>query len=147
MHLHVDDDGFVRAPTGLVYRRLTHVAAWPQWWPRTSVDLREADGDQHATISARPALGRRLRLSARLHGWRHDQGFALELRGDVAGHAEFWLEPATGGVVVHHLLLADTDHPTPLRLLADYRRWVRAGLWGVKDALELEVRTGAGSPP
>lgn len=148
MDLHVDDDGFVRAPTPLVYRRLTDVRSWPTWWPGTAVEERPAvDGDEAVLIGWRGGPGRRVRVHARLHRWRHDEGFALDLRGDVEGHAEFWLEPAHHGTVVHHLLIGRTDHPAPVRLHADYRRAIRRGLWACKDVLELEVRTGAGLVP
>lgn len=148
MELHVDDDGFVRAPAPLVYRRVTDVLAWDRWWPQLSVAPREAAGpDQVVAVELRPAPGRRLRYDARLHGWRHDAGFSLALSGDVRGHAEFWLEPGWGGTVVHHLLIGATDHPRPLQVLADYRRVLRRGLWACKDRLELEVRTGAGAAP
>jgi hypothetical protein len=146
--LHVDDDGFVRAPVDLVYRRLTHVLGWPTWWPAVHVEARPPDsGDEVVALELHPARARRVRLTARLHGWRHDQGFALALRGPIEGHAEFWLEPGWGGVVVHHLLIARATVPDPLRLHADYRRVLRRGLWGLKDVLELEVRTSVGAPP
>ncbi len=93
------------------------------------------------------APGRRVRLTARLHGWRLDAGFALELRGDLDGRAEFWLEPGYGGTVVHHLVIATTTHPRPLEVHTDHRRALRRGLWALKDLLELEVRTGAGLLP
>lgn len=148
MDLHVDDDGFVRAPSPLVYRRLTDVRGWPAWWRGVAVEARPPrDGDEVVAIELRGAPLRRVRLDARLHGWRHDQGFSLDLRGEITGHAEFWLEPTHHGTVVHHLLIARTDHPAPARLLADYRRSIRRGLWDLKDALELEVRTGAGLHP
>ena len=148
MDLHVDDDGFVRAPAPLVYRRLTDVAGWDRWWPQLAVVPRQASGaDEVVALELQPAPARRLRCDARLHGWRHDAGFALALTGDVRGHAEFWLEPGWGGTVVHHLLIGATDHPRPLQVLADYRRVLRRGLWACKDRLELEVRTGAGATP
>lgn len=148
MDLHVDDDGFVRAPAALVYRRLTDVAAWDAWWPQLDVTPRPDRGpDEVVTFELRPAAGRRLRYDARLHGWRHDAGFSLALEGDVRGHAEFWLEPGWGGTVVHHLLVGATSDPRPAQVLADYRRVLRRGLWACKDRLELEVRTGAGASP
>ncbi len=148
MQLHVDDDGFLRAPAALTYRRLTDVAGWDGWWPGLAVTpLPERLPDEVVAFELRPAPGRRLRCTARLHGWRHDAGFSLELAGDLRGHAEFWLEPGWGGTVVHHLLVGATDHPQPLQVLADYRRVLRRGLWACKDRLELEVRTGAGALP
>lgn len=157
MELHVDDDGFVRAPAELVYRRLTHVAAWPTWWsgtvvrplaPERAPDAAPgADPDECWAIELRGAPLRRVRVAARLHGWRHEQGFAMALRGDVEGHAEFWLEPGFGGTVVHHLLIGRTELAHPLRVYRDYRRAVRRGLWGCKDLLQLEARTSAGLVP
>jgi hypothetical protein len=155
--LHIDDDGFVRAPAPLVYRRLTHVLAWPQWWPGTEVVERPrelapdavagADPDEVVGLELVGAPGRRVRLTGRLHAWRLDAGFSLDLRGDIEGHAEFWLEPGWGGTVIHHLVIASTSHPRPLTVHADYRRALRRGLWALKDLLELEVRTGAGLLP
>lgn len=148
MELYVDDAGFVRAPAPLVYRRLTHVAAWPEWWPGARV--RRADRTEAGEtwgVELRGARGRRLRYELRPHGWRHEHGFLLALRGDVAGSAEFWLEPTHGGTVVHHLLVATTDLPRPVRVLTDHRRAVRRGLWGLKDTVQLEARTSIGLAP
>lgn len=155
--VHIDDDGFVRAPAPLVYRRLTDVRAWPTWWPGVEVEARPSEHgpdadrgdppDEMVALSLAGAPGRRLRLTARLHRWRLDTGFALALRGDVDGHAEFWLEPGWGGTVVHHLVVAATGHSRPLAVHADYRRALRRGLWALKDLLELEVRTGVGLRP
>jgi hypothetical protein len=151
VELHVDDDGFVRAPAPLVYRRLTHVASWPSWWRGVTTaplpPAADAPGDERWLLELRGAPLRRLRLAARLHGWRHEHGFALALSGDVDGHAEFWLEPGWGGTVVHHLLVARTAHPKPLQVHRDYRRSLRRGLWGLKDLLHLEARTTAGLAP
>jgi hypothetical protein len=155
--LHVDDDGFVRAPADLVYRRLTHVAAWPTWWSGLRVrplppepDPEAAPGaplDERWALELRGAPLRRVRVAARLHGWRHERGFSLALSGDVEGHAEFWLEPDFGGTVVHHLLIGRTAQPHPLRVYRDYRRALRRGLWGLKDLLHVEARTSAGLTP
>ncbi|MEX0834688.1 MAG: hypothetical protein WD010_01255 [Nitriliruptor sp.] len=155
--IHVDDDGFVRAPAPLVYRRLTHVLAWPQWWPGVRVEQRPpelapgapagAEPDEVVALELAGAPGRRVRLTARLHDWRLDAGFALDLRGDLEGRAEFWLEPGYGGTVIHHLVIATSAHPRPLEVHTDHRRALRRGLWALKDLLELEVRTGAGLLP
>jgi uncharacterized protein YndB with AHSA1/START domain len=159
--MFVDDDGFVRAPAELVYRRLTHVEAWPSWWPGIEVRRLPAELGPDAgpraepddepgecwAIELRGAPLRRVRLAARSHGWRHERGFSLALRGDVEGRAEFWLEPAHGGTVVHHVLIGRTDLARPLDVYRDYRRALRRGLWGLKDQLHLEVRTSVGLEP
>ena len=148
MDLHLDDAGFVRAPRPLVYRRITHVANWPFWWPGARVSAAPSvGGDEVWNLEFRGAVGRRLRLAARTHTWRHEHGFSLALAGDVDGAAEFWLEAVGGGTVVHHLVVGRTDVPHPLRVLADYRRALRRGLWGFKDALHVEMRTSAGLVP
>jgi hypothetical protein len=143
--LFADDAGFVRAPVALVYRRLTHVGAWPSWWDGVRVrSLPPGAGDEVWAIEFRGARLRRVRVAARCHGWRFNGGFTQSLQGDLDGRSEFWLEPTHGGTVVHHVLVATSRQPRPLTVLADHRRAVRRGLWGLKEALELEVRTAVG---
>ena len=150
MELFVDDAGFVRAPAWLTYRRLANVAAWPAWWRGARVRAMPAgaDGDAWALELAGARL-RRLRLAIRPHDWRRDIGFVLDVTGNVAGRAEFWLEDAYGGTVVHHVLAGRSagDHRRGSWILEDYRRAIRRGLWGLKDALQLEARTSAGLDP
>jgi hypothetical protein len=146
--LHADDQAFVRAPEALIYRRLTHVAAWPSWWSGCRVEaLPPTGGGERWAIGLRAAPGRWLRLAVRPHSWRHDLGVVLALDGDLVGRAEFWLEPTHGGTVVHHLLVATTPLPRPLRVLEVHRRAVRRGLWGLKDVLQLEARSSVGLQP
>jgi hypothetical protein len=138
VELHVDDDGFVRAEAPRVYRRLTDIGAWDGWWP----GLRSLAVDAPVEawrLDLRPAPTRRLRLVARPRDWRLDTGFVLDLEGDLTGRAEFWLEPGWGGTVVHHLLTATTPRRRPLRVLEDYRRVLRRGLWAFKDLVQAEV--------
>jgi hypothetical protein len=143
--LFADDAGFVRAPVALVYRRLTHMGAWPSWWDGVRVRaLPDVDGDEVWAIEFRGARARRVRVAARCHGWRFNGGFTQTLRGDLEGRSEFWLEPTHGGTVVHHVLVATSPVARPTSVLADHRRAVRRGLWGLKEALELEVRTAVG---
>jgi hypothetical protein len=85
--------------------------------------------------------------TVRPYGWRHDLGVVLALAGDLEGRGELWLEPTGGGTVVHHVLTATTPLPRPARVLADHRRAVRTGLWGLKDLLQAEVRTVGGLVP
>lgn len=136
--LHVDDDGFVRAPAADCYGVLTHVAAWPTWWPGTRVADRS--GKDHFAVTIGRGL-RRTRLDVRAHGWRHERGFRLAVTGDLTGDVEFWLEEGWGGTVVHHLATLAGRRPGVHRR---YRRWARRGLWGVKDAVqEAELEAGA----
>lgn len=150
MKLHVDDDAFIRAPVSLVYPRLTDVAAWPGWWPGVgtapAAPVSDVEERWHVSFRAR-ALRRPLRVVAIPGRWRHDAGFRMELTGDVTGWSEFWLEDAFGGTVVHHLLVATTDRPRPVRVLHDYRVVLRRGLWRLKDDLQREVRAGLGVAP
>jgi hypothetical protein len=148
VQLFADDAGFVRAPVALVYRRLTHVGAWPAWWDGVRVRaLPSVAGDEVWAIEFRGARLRRVRVAARCHGWRFNGGFTQSLRGDLEGRSEFWLEPSHGGTVVHHVLVATSRAPRPATVLADHRRAVRRGLWGLKEAVELEVRTAVGLTP
>ena len=136
--LHVDDDGYVRGAPADCYRVLTDVATWPQWWPRTRVQ-QGTDADRHRiTIGRWPAA---LRLDVRGHGWRHERGFRLAVTGDLIGEVEFWLEPGWDGTVVHHLATLSGGRSRSHRR---YRRWVRRGLWGVKDHVQAAA-LGAGA--
>lgn len=90
---------------------------------------------------------RRLGFVADVHGWRPDRGFHLALDGDLLGRAEFWLEAAYGGTVVHHILVATTARRRPVRVLRTYRLVLRAGMWRLKDDLQSVVREQAGLAP
>jgi hypothetical protein len=145
--LHVDDDGFVRAPAPLVYRRLTDVGSWPRWWRGCTVrPLPDPDGAETWAVTWRRDPVRGLRMGMQPHHYRHEHGFKLSITGDVAGEAEFWLEPTAGGTVVHHLLIATTTG-RPVPTLVTYRAVLRRGLWGLKDGLQTEVRTAIGLHP
>lgn len=148
---HIDDAAFIRAPAPLVYRRLSDLDRWPVWWAGCRVrplapTLDEAAGERFAVELDRGWL-QRLRLCVQPTGWRHDEGFELLLGGDVRGRAEFWLEPTHGGTLVHHLAGFRSPLPRSRGVVLDYRRAIRRGLWGCKDALQLEARTSAGLQP
>lgn len=148
MELHVDDDAFVRAPVGLVYRRLTDIGGWSDWWPGVrTTPSRPADGAETWSLVLARRPWRRLRVEAAPHQWRHDAGFRCTLTGDLDGWSEFWLEELGGGTVVHHLLVAATGRRRPRRVLEDYRAVVRRGLWAFKDRTQTEVRAEAGLTP
>lgn len=146
--LFADDATFVRAPESLVYRRLTDLAAWPTWWPGCEVTpVPSPPGAERFAVRLAIGRGRRLACMVRPHGWRHDLGVVLALTGDLDGRGELWLEPTGGGTIVHHVLAATTPRAQPVRVLAAYRRAVRVGLWGLKDLLQVEVRTSVGLLP
>lgn len=132
MDLHVDDDGFVRAPAADCYPVLTHLAAWPEWWPGTRVATRPGEDHHRVTVGRGPG---RLALEVRGHDWRHDAGFHLTVDGTLNGEVEFWLEPGWDGTVVHHLATLRGRR----RDLGRYRRWARAGLFGIKDRVQAAV--------
>lgn len=149
--LYVEDDGFVRAPAGLVYRRLTDLGRWGTWWPKvTTTPMADGTGREVWAVDLRRDRLRGLRVAAWPHTFRHDAGFLLGLTGDVVGEAEFWLEPVpghgAGGTVVHHLLRAESTGPV-LPTLRTYRTVLRRGFWGLKDAVQTEVRTAVGLQP
>lgn len=116
-------------PEARVYPVLTHVAAWPRFWPRTRVTA--LGDDRFELVLGRPPRRLRLRLAA--GAWRHDAGFTMRLGGDLVGRWEIWLDPTAAGTVVHHVLDA---RGATARLLPRFRGWVRGGLWGLKDELE-----------
>lgn len=145
MELHVDDDGFVRAPAPLVYRRLTDIGGYGDWWPGLRTTRLEGP-DETWRLRLRDGLIR-IEVTAVPGAWRLDTGFVLTLSGDLEGRAEFWLERIGGGTTVHHLLVAETTRRRPLRTLRAYRRVLRRGLWAFKDLLQAEVRAEAGLHP
>lgn len=145
--LHVDDDGFVRAPAGLVYRRLTDIGRWPTWWQGVrTTPMDDGTGREVWALEFARDRFRGLRVAAWPHTYRHEAGFKLSLTGDLVGDAEFWLEPTHGGTVVHHLVVAEPTN-RPRSTLATYRAVARRGLWGIKDAVQTEVRTAVGLQP
>lgn len=154
MQLHVDDDGFVRAPAPRVYARLTDLGGWADWWPGVRATAIRSPGraGRWALELADGSLSGRLRplrVAARPRGWRPQVGFVLDLSGDLRGWSEFWLEPGHGGTVVHHVLQATPAPagPTPTAVHRRYRRWLRRGLWSLRDDLHAEARADAGLTP
>lgn len=135
--VHVDDDGFVRAPRGLAYRVLTDLGQWPTFWPGCRVAAR---GDAFEVLLRPDRWSRPLPLVLRPHAWRHDEGFAVDVDGALRGRGEFWLEAGWGGTVVHHLLAAEVVSGRPHRVLPAYRAALRRGLCGLKDSLQSDVR-------
>ena len=146
--LHLDDDGFVRAPVPLVYRRITDIGAWGEWWPGVKVNARSEPGEaERFDLTFRSRWPRRaLRIEIRPHSWQHHDRFSFEYRGALVGEGQWWLEPGWGGTVVHHWFVGYSELRHPLRALSIYRCAVRRGLWGFKDEVQSLVRTQAGRP-
>lgn len=155
MRLDIDDAGHVGAPVWLVWRRLTDIAAWPSWWVGSSVcmhadvamlDLQVAGRGRRSQQWWWPLPGgvRTLRIAATPHDWDHEHALNMTLGGDVTGEVEWWLEQTPSGTLVHHVGTvasgAQADGP------ATWRAAVRRGLWGLADALALEVRDAVGLP-
>lgn len=170
MDLFLDDEGFVRAPVDLVYRRLVDLAGYGAWWPGLRVKRAapagatwdaEAEGRDHPQMGypREPGAsvldvqvrcgwrGRALRLTLRPYRFRAGKGLLLDLAGDVVGTAEWWLEEGFGGTVVHHLTRADVARRRAAAVALRYRVAVRHGLWGLKDACQSQVRAAVGLAP
>lgn len=145
--LHLDDDAFVRAPAALVHRRLTDVARWPTWWRGVRVQpMADAGGREAWAVEMVRSRWHGLRFAARPFAHRPDVGHKLAVTGEVDGEIEFWLEEAMGGTIVHHLLNGHAAG-SARSSLRTYRTVARWGLWGLKDALQTEVRTAVGMSP
>lgn len=145
---HVDDATFVRAPVDLVYRRLTDIGAWNDWWPGARVQPRAPlAGDERWALSLATGTGALLRLGVTCVGWRHDAGLDLHVEGDLRGRVEFWFDPSDAGTVIHHLAVVTPQRRWSRAVETGYRRAVRRGLWGFKDARQLEMRTAIGLRP
>ncbi|MBW3576513.1 MAG: hypothetical protein KY462_01995 [Actinobacteria bacterium] len=170
MDLYLDDDAFVRAPPALVYAQLIEFDAYDRWWPGLSVvraapagdrwDSEMADrvdplvgfprdpGDSRFDVHIR--VGRRrsgLRLHVRPYRFRPASGVLLDVTGDITGTAEWWLEDGYGGTVVHHLARGGVSRGRPSSATARYRLAVRSGLFGLKDAVQSQVREALGLVP
>lgn len=158
----------VRAPVGLVYRALTDVTGWSDWWPGCRTTPREAAEavDAASAVDAVPdpassadyalelrVAHRTLRMSLTVHGWRHDLGMFVDVTGAVALRTEWWLETRPDGAVVHHLIHGPLDEEVFTRRSSDraaqehYRRSVAAGMQALKDRLELTVLVALGHAP
>lgn len=123
--IHLADDSWIDAPPELVAAAVADASRWPGWWP---------------TLELRVARDRGVK------------GIQWQVRGRYRGSAEIWLEPMTGGVVLHHFLRLEVAEPAGSAMS---RRAVRAAtrrfawhakrvFWQLKDELEGPNR---GYPP
>lgn len=146
--LHTEDVALVRAAAPAVHDRLVDPLRWSAWWPGVRVQPSSFGGGVGPSLVAlEVGRWRQLRLAVRPYHPRPGRGVVLDLRGDLRGRAEFWLEPVDGGVLVHHLLTATTPLAAGDRVAGWYRRAVRRGLWGLRDHLHDEVRFTMGLAP
>ena len=174
MELHLDDDGFVRAPPLLVYERVADPSTYSAWWRGFRLLLAEPFGgswDAEAIAAGPPApgefegrppkpgrsrfafqlrsglVGRPFTIGAKPYRFRPGKGVHLAVTGDLVGTIEWWLEEGWGGTVVHQLVRAELrgdDGVVARRRAAACRVALRRGLWGLKDAVEGDVREVAG---
>lgn len=172
--LDIDDETFVRAPRELVYAWLVDISGYPAWWPGFRMgrelpagptwdhEARTAPPREPGGLEGRPPepgdaefrfrltdrrfWRRAVRLRARPYRFRPGKGLFYALDGDLEGSAEWWLEEGFGGTVVHHLTKADVQRGG-LRRADTYRRAIRRGAWGLKDAVQAEVRERIGLHP
>ncbi len=173
MDIFVDDDAFVRGPPAFVYRRLSDPSTYERWWPgfrmvaaapvgvRWDAEAQAEGGVPRGGLFGRPGepgetrfdfelrtpRSRRLRLEGRPYRFREDSGLHVALDGDLIGTVEWWLQSAWGGTVVHHIARLDVPGRRGRRVAAAYRHAVRRAAWGLKDAVQSEVRERVGLAP
>lgn len=173
MDLFVDDDAFIRGPATLVYRRLSDPGTYSDWWPgfrmlsaapvgaRWDTEAEAEGGVPHGGLTGRPVepgetrfsfelrprRTTRLRLEARPYRFREDSGLQLALDGSLTGTVEWWLQRAWGGTVVHHIARLTIPGRRRAASAAAYRRAIRLASWGLKDAVQSEVRERIGLDP
>ena len=112
--IHLADDSWIDAPPDVVAAAVADQSRWPEWWP--SLEL----------------------MIARDRGIK---GIQWQVVGPYRGSVEIWLEPMTGGVVLHHFLRLDPAGSSMSRraVRAATRRfaWHAKGVfWTLKDELE-----------
>jgi len=161
----VTDAILVRAPVGLVYRALTDVVGWSDWWPGcravrvgSEVAAGAVDGAGSATHDTYrlelKVARRRLRTSMDVHGWRHDLGMFVDVSGAVDLRTEWWLETRPEGAIVHHVVHRSSEAVPPARRSrrsrSAERRYlgsVAAAMQSLKDRLELTTSVALGRVP
>ena len=139
------DTVLVRAPVGAVYRILTDLDGWPDWYVGCRSVRRPAPAearDAHDLVL--PAGRRRWRCRVEVSGWRHDAGVRWDVRGPVTATTEWWLEGCREGTLVHHVVHAGPETPRHLRRVRRHRRAVVDAMQALKDHLEHAVAVAAG---
>lgn len=120
--LDLVDDTFIAAPPALVRAAVEDPALWRHWWPGLALELRRDRGLE---------------------------GLRWNVRGDLVGTAELWIESVLDGVVLHWFLRVDPADGRTLRprTLERLRRthattWKRHA-WRLKDTLEAGRQPGS----
>jgi hypothetical protein len=109
------DETFVVAPPAAVAAAVHDTSRWRTWWPG-------------------------LQLS--IFSDRGDAGIRWNVRGELIGSMEVWLEPHGDGVILHYYLRCDLPAGVRLRPAAARRALRRRQLhtkrvfWALKDELD-----------
>ncbi len=127
----VHDRGWIPGPPEDVYRVIASLATYGSWWPGVRVE--EEDTAERWVSLSFPPLGR---LRAFAAGARPGVGVVLQLRGDVDGVLEWFLEQFKDGTLANVFLrLASRPRRWRRREIA-YRSTVRNGLVVLRQIFE-----------
>ena len=112
--IHQVDDSWIDAPPARVASAVADPRRWLDWWPSLELEV------------------------ARDRGLK---GIQWQVHGRYRGSVEIWLEPVSGGVVLHHFLRLDPAEGTMSRRAARVatRRFTwhaKRVFWRLKDELE-----------
>jgi uncharacterized protein YndB with AHSA1/START domain len=97
---------YIAAEPLVVWRALTQVSAWPQWWPAVAAVQRPLGEQQEGAVGAVAAidwkspLGYRFRVTATTLHVDRPRSIEARVEGDLHGHGLWVLEPRAGGVDV-----------------------------------------------
>ena len=126
----IHDRGWIPAPPGDVYGVVHSVETYSSWWP--SVSAEPPTPGEHLLLTI-PGLGA---LRTAVQGDRPGLGLIIQLRGDVEGVLEWFLEPFKEGAIANVLLrLAERPRRWKRRELT-YRSAVRDGLVALRRMFE-----------
>jgi uncharacterized protein YndB with AHSA1/START domain len=96
----------IAAEPPLVWRALTQVSVWPQWWPGVAAVQRPLGEQQEGAVGAVAAidwkspLGYRFCVTATTLHVDRPRSIEARVEGDLHGHGLWVLEPRAGGVDV-----------------------------------------------
>ncbi|MGH2652289.1 MAG: SRPBCC family protein [Actinomycetota bacterium] len=130
MRVAAHDQGYVKAPTGTVYKALAEPSKYSAWWPRARARVRE--GRLEVAF-----LDRRL-CSVEMDRERPGTGLVLELGGALTGTLEWYLEAFPDGTIVNSILNLDVrgGRGRAARKLLRVRAALRRGMVALASAVE-----------